>query len=285
MAPETVERDEPLDLPEERRFSRRSFVKGCALLSGGLMAAGAVGSMALPLSVSNKSPFVRVEYIGATLVGGPAPQGVPLMPLVADAKGDLSVNPAPEGVEGGVLNWYKYCSHEKTTGLQTSFRSPDEYIRYFLTPEKMASIVEGWYLDKLGRVANVADFAEVGRGAGFKWRSEGQTGKNIITGIIIKIDPKKLEFNQANEEVVRSQFLVPTDDGNALVAYSSFCKHFCCVPGWHESPLAQAQGVWDMMFCTCHLSVYDPYLIKGDFYMLQLPEEGPKKRSGGGGAH
>jgi hypothetical protein len=285
--PAPVERDVPLDEPEVRRFSRRSFVKGCLYASAlGVTAVGA-GATFLPLSATNPSPFVRVEYLGATLTSGPAPQGVPLMPLKADPNGDLMVDPAPAGIEGGVLNWYKYCSHEKTTGLQEGFKAQDEYIRYFLTPEKIESIVEGWYLDKLGRIPNVKDFDVVNKGANFNWRSQGQSGKNIITGIIIKIDPKQLKFANAPEQVVRDGFLVPTPDGNALIAYSSFCKHFCCVPGWHESPLAQAQGFWDKMFCTCHLSVYDPYLIKGDFYMLQLPDEkkARKASSGGGGGH
>lgn len=278
-----LERDQPLDVPEERRFSRRSFVKGCIYASVGVAAAGGALGMALPLSVANKSAFTRVEYVGATLVSGPAPQGVPLMPLAVDGNGDLSINPIPEGVPGGVLNWYKYCAHERSAGLQPSFKAKDEFIRFFLTEEKKATIVEGWYLDKLGKVVNVRDFDVVGKGAGFNWRSEGQSGKNIITGIIIKIDPSKMEFKNAQEQVVREQFIVPTPDGQALIAYSSFCKHFCCVPGWHESPLAQSSGVWDKMFCTCHLSVYDPYLVKGDFYMLQDVTEAAGKKSGGGG--
>ena len=280
--PAPTERDVALDEPEVRRFSRRSFVKGCLYASALGVAAVGAGAAVLPLSSTNASPFVRVEYIGATLTSGPAPQGVPLMPLAANPDGDLMVNPAPAGIEGGVLNWYKYCSHERTLGLQENFRAQDEFIRYFLTPEKVQSIVEGWYLDRLGQVVNVRDFTELHRGANFNWRSQGLSGKNIITGIIIKVDPKLLEFSGANEQVVREQFLVPTPDGNALIAYSSFCKHFCCVPGWHESPLAQAQGFWDTMFCTCHLSVYDPYLVKGDFYMLQLPD--PKKGAKGGGS-
>jgi Rieske Fe-S protein len=270
MAPE---RDEPLDMPEPRRLSRRSFVKGCIYASAAGVAAVGAGAMVNPLAMTSKAPFRRVEYIGATLVSGPAPQGIPLMPLQKAANGDLSVNPNPPGVPGGVLNWYKYCSHEKTTGLQEGFAAKDEAIRFFLTEEKKASTVEGWYLDKLGSVVNVRDFDAVGRGAGFNWRSQGQTGKNIITGIVIKIDPRQLAFENAPEDIVREQFIVPTDDGNAMIAYSSFCKHFCCVPGWHESPLAKSQGFFDKIFCTCHFSVYDPYLVKGDFYMLQLEEQ------------
>lgn len=266
------ERDEPLDVVEPPRLSRRAFVKGCLYASAAGVAAVGAGATLAPLAMVSRAPFKRVEYIGSTLIAGPAPQGIPLMPLAADKDGSLRVNPKPEGVEGGVLDWYKYCGHEATPGLQAGFRPKDEFVRFFLTEEKKHTIVEGWYLDRLGEVCNVEDFERVGMGAGFNWRSQGQTGKNIITGILIKIDPKELEFTNAPEELVREQFLVPTDDGAALVAFCSFCKHFCCVPGWHESNLAREQGVWDKMFCTCHFSVYDPYLIKGDFYMLQTEE-------------
>lgn len=272
-----VERDEPLDLPEPRRLSRRAFVKGCVYASVAGAAVVGAGAFVPPLSMTSKEPFRRIEYIGSTLISGPAPQGVPLMPLAAAAGGDLRVRPEVEGV-GSVLEWYKYCAHEKTPGLQQGFKAQDEFIRYFLTEEKKQTIVEGWYLDKLGAVANVRDFTEIGRGAGFNWRSQGMSGKGIISGIILKIDPGLLEFSGAAEDVVREKFLVPTPDGAALIAYSSFCKHFCCVPGWHESPLAKSQGFWDKIFCTCHLSVYDPYLVKGDFFMLQqaAPEEAAK---------
>ncbi|HEV8361759.1 MAG TPA: twin-arginine translocation signal domain-containing protein [Candidatus Thermoplasmatota archaeon] len=270
-----MERDEPLDMPEPRRFSRRAFVKGCIYASAAGVAAVGAGATVIPLAMTSKAPFRRIEYIGATLISGPAPQGVPLLPLKANADGNVAVNPAPEGVEGGVLEWYKYCSHENTVGLQQGFKAKDEFIRFFLTEEKKHTIVEGWYLDKIGNIVNVRDFDAVGKGAGFNWRSEGQSGKNIISGIIIKIDPTKMDFSAAadKEDVVRNGFLVPTPDGNALIAYSSFCKHFCCVPGWHESTLAQAQGFWEKIFCTCHLSTYDPYLVKADFYMLQAELE------------
>jgi Rieske Fe-S protein len=190
------------------------------------------------------------------------------------ANGDLQINPKPAGLKGNLLDWYKYCSHEKTVGLQTAHRAPDETIRYFLTDEKKATIVEGWYLDKIGRVVNIADFDAVGKGAGFNWRSQGQAGKNIISGIVIRINPSDLDFSKAKgmESIVRDSFVVQRGD-TTLMAFSSFCKHFCCVPGWHESELAQSQGFWDKMFCTCHFSVYDPYQIKNDFYMLQVEEE------------
>jgi Rieske Fe-S protein len=89
----------------------------------------------------------------------------------------------------------------------------------------------------------------------------------------MKVNPDNMTFKNAKEDVVKKGFLIPTDDGKALIAYVSFCKHFCCVPGWHESPLALKQGFFDKMFCTCHFSVYDPLQIKGDFYMLHVAEE------------
>jgi Rieske Fe-S protein len=99
------------------------------------------------------------------------------------------------------------------------------------------------------------------------------TGTDIITAIVLRVDPASLSFHQAPEEVVRSRFLAPAPDGDVLIGYVSFCKHFCCVPGWRESPTARERGFWEDIFCTCHASAYDPRRIRSDYFMLRVPRE------------
>jgi Rieske Fe-S protein len=282
-----VERDEPLDVPAPRRMSRRAFAKGCLYATAAAAVGGGAAATFLPLALTDKTPPKRIDYIGATLVSGPAPQGIPLLPLAKGPDGEVRGNASPPGVPGGVLDWYRYCAHEKTVGLQRGFAPKDEALRYFLTPEKEESIGAlreqnpargdiGWFLGKLGQVVRVADFQDVGYGAGVNWRSEGQSGKNIISAIVVRVDTSQLTFKNAKEDVVRNGFIVDTGNDTGLLAYVTFCKHFCCVPGWHESPLALKQGFFDKMFCTCHFSVYDPLQIKGDFFQLHA-EAGPEE--------
>jgi Rieske Fe-S protein len=257
--------------------TRRAFVRGCVTASAAGFAAAAAGGLAQPLALLSKAPFRRVDYLGATVLVGPAPQGLPLLPLAVGPRGELMGNASPPGIAGGVLDWYRYCSHARTPGLLRGFRPRDELLRYDIPADRVASVEElrartarpdvGWSLDRLGQVARLEDFVRAGDGASVRWRSE--EGGDAITAIVLRVDPGQLTFRNAPERVVREGFLAPSADGTALMAYVSFCKHFCCVPGWRESPLALAQQRFGAITCTCHGSAYDPLQVRGDFFMLQ----------------
>lgn len=246
-------------------LSRRAFVRSSVLAAGGVALAGCLGEEA------PAPPLERVEYLGAALLGGPAQRGVPLFPLRVDLDGRLSFQPSAEGV-GSVLPWYRYCGREASPPLRGEHRPEDEFVRYFLTEEKRETIEEGWYKDRLGEVARAADFDEVGKGAGVIWRSAGVRARDLLTGIVLKVDPAKLTFGEGVDgDLVRRAFMVPTDDGGLLAAFHSACTHFCCVMGWHESRLAEAQGLWDTLFCNCHLVVCDPFRVTRDFFLADAP--------------
>ncbi|HVL87389.1 MAG TPA: twin-arginine translocation signal domain-containing protein [Candidatus Thermoplasmatota archaeon] len=283
------------EIPEpEQGVSRRSFVKGSLLAAAGVAAAGSVGALVNSSFITRDAPVRRLHYIGNTLVSGPAPQGLPLIPLKVEdgvVLGDPdfgSDDPEWSARIGSVLDWYKFCGHEDTPGLSSTFRS-DNHLKYFLLPEKIASTqsagIELWYRDRIGEDIRVDDFRDVGYGAGFRWRSEGQTGKNIITGIVMRMRRRALAYTPGpwplgpeHFERAAEGMYVDLGDGTVLMACISFCKHFCCVPGWQESPLARTQGFWSKVFCTCHFSVYDPVLVKGDYFI------GESAAPGGGDA-
>lgn len=261
--------DAPLDLPAPRRLSRRGFVKGCLLASAAGVAAAGGGGMVAALDLGGGTAR-RIDYLGATVQAGPAPQGVPLVPLAADGEGRLRGNPDPPEVGRAVLDWYRYCGHDASPVLRPEYAG-DETLRYSVPKDKLPAIEAyaaegrradaGWFLPHAGAPARVADFRAVGFGAPVAWRGE-------VTATVLKVDPASLEVPAALREVVDG-FLVPTPDGAALMAYSNFCKHLCCAPGWHETRLAASFEAEDKLYCSCHHSVYDPLRVQADFFVLR----------------
>ena len=178
-----------------------------------------------------------------------------------------------EGFVEGVpsqLEWYRYCGHEEAPGLHEGYAG-DNVLRYFLTEEKIvaarAANMPLWFEDKIGQQIRLADLDEVGKGAAFRWRSEGETGINIITGVVLRVDPAKFKGRRPDDDL--------WDPENNLMGISTYCTHFCCIPGYQESNIAQQLGYWEKMLCTCHFSVYDPYnIVRQEFDMkLPRPEE------------
>ncbi|MCA1813890.1 MAG: hypothetical protein LC624_08060 [Halobacteriales archaeon] len=257
--------------------TRREFVRGCIIASAGVAAAGGLYGAASLLAPEPPAPQLRrVDYFGAALVTGPAVRGVPLLPLLVAPDGAIAGNPAPRSVPGGVLGWYRYCAHEQSLPLQPGFPTDDERLRYFATKDKLESAPmagDAWWADKVGEVANVADFAP-GKGAPVAWRSAGMQGKNIITATLVRAPGEVVYEDRDLQRVVEEGFAARTASGGTILGFVTFCPHFCCVMGWHESPLAKrrsegpgAQNVWDALYCNCHDVVCDALRIRRDFFV------------------
>lgn len=261
MAEEAPPTD-PFAPPAPEGMGRRQFVKTAM----GVAVVGAVGTttagLVVPLSTS-RLKIRRFPYLGAKKVGGPAPQGIPLIPLKVK---DGFVEGVPELKNAGVnhnLDWYKYCAHEGAPGLEADFTA-DNVLRYFNNPAKVKTAEKElgrslWYADKLDQKIEVAHFTEVGMGAPFRWRSEGQEQNNIVTGIVIRVDPEKVGGKRA--EPGKKFIGKDEESGAAFIAFCSFCAHFCCVPGFKESKIPLDKGLFEKIYCTCHDSVYDPLNI------------------------
>lgn len=264
------EPDEPLDLAPTRRFSRRGFVKGCLYATAAGVAAAGGGGVVAALGLGGGKSR-RVDYVGVTVVGGPAPQGVPLVPLAAGDDGVLRGNPDPPEVGRAVLDWYRYCGHDRSPVLQAGYVAPDEGLAYNVPPDKVPGIGAwaaqtgredvGWFLDRVGQPVLVEDFRAPGFGAPVAWRGE-------LTATVLKVDPGALVMDPDLRRLVEG-FLVPTPDGAALLATSNFCKHFCCAPGWHETALSAKHDAVDKLYCTCHNSVFDPLRLRRDFFLMR----------------
>lgn len=244
--------------PPKKGIDRRTFVRR-AVGTAAFGAAGAVGlGTVAPLSTTIGIKIPRFPYFGAKIIGGPAPKGIPIIPVKVAENGNI------EGIPSH-LDWYKYCSHDEAPGLEDGF-TDDNKLYYFQNQEKIHVAeqqgIDLWYKNKLDSPLKVSDFTEYGRGAPFKWRSQGQVDNNIVTGIAIKVRPEQVKGLAEAEELMGGPFI-----DQDIIAFCSFCAHFCCVPGYKESKDADARGFWETMFCTCHGSAYDPL----DLEQYQFP--------------
>lgn len=257
--------EQPAKPPASKPIARRDFIKtSVRVAAGGAILAGAA-PVVVPLSY-NPIKRKRFPFIGARIFPpGPAPQGIPAIPVRVNKDGVLEGVPEADFSVGGTkhsLEWYKYCSHEKAPGLEPDF-TDDNTLEYFALTEKIGKAKEQgidlWYKDLLGQKVLAEHFTQVGMGAPFRWRSQGQEQTNIVTGIVMKINP-----DQMKGKVPEGIF----DKKNGFVAFCSFCAHFCCVPGYAENNsdltkfgFRKTDGngePHEVIYCSCHDSRYDP---------------------------
>ena len=77
-------------------------------------------------------------------------------------------------------------------------------------------------------------------------------GNDIVTGILIKVDASKLQG--------KGQDVASFIAEGGLMGVSSYCAHFCCVPGYKESKIPREAGLFDkelyheLMAMSLHLS-------------------------------
>lgn len=280
-------------------FDRRSFIKACAGVGAAGAAAAAGFGMLRPISDVDVN-IVPISYPGVkVLKGSPAPYGMPLIPLEIE---DGVLKGRPDAAEDQ-LKWYKYCSHERAPGTfpegAISGFTPTNEIKYFVTEEKIEKGLDVWYEDLIGNPIRADDFPKeepnesfdsfTGVGAPFEWRSEGVPAESKITGIIVKFPKEELSFDSRvpapQAEEMDAWFPeVPGEPENVFLGCCSFCTHFCCVPGFHEAELALSSGYGGTIFCTCHLSRYDPFTIQNyNRTIFTFPNGAGGDEGGGGG--
>lgn len=253
-------------------FDRRSFIKACAGVGAAGAAAAAGVGMLRPLTDVNVE-IVPITYPGVRVMdGSPAPYGLPLIPLEITDEGQL--RGVPDAFDGQ-LQWYRYCGHERSPGALPNWDG-DNLLRYHVTEERLAKGLDAWYVDDIDDVIEWSDFPQdtpdplfedfPGAGAPFRWRSEGQPSESTLTGMVFRAPADLLDFTasvvpQQTEEIQEWMPQHPEDPDSVLFASASMCTHFCCVARFHEDRLAVQSGYGDKIFCTCHLSRYDPFTI------------------------
>jgi Rieske Fe-S protein len=265
---------------------RRRFVKG-VVGSATLAGAGTAGVAALD-SVTNPTGAGGgpVDYFGVENTAGPAPRGMPMVPIEIDDEGFIrGVYPEVQEVErqgqtvevareelGGIeysTDWFQYCGVQGYEGIAPSYDG-DNYFRY--------SATSGYDWQPTSGRVNVEDFenydtwendygeAGIGKPAKATWRSQDTENTIPIQVIRSSIIEEKIE-SESGEAV--DWLDAATQDG--FMAILNKCTHFCCAPqGFRTSSYG---GADDKIYCQCHQSIYDPYsIVKRSFVAFARPE-------------
>lgn len=259
--------------PEES--GRRRFVKG--VVGGAALAGlGATGTVTInSLTTQTGIGGGPIEAMVIERVGGPAPHGMPQIPLEIDDEGYLrGIWPEIDteevaGVEleiareelGGLTysqEWFHYCGHEGYEGMDPNFDS-DNYFKSDSAPgyewqRELKSEGDRFHVDDFDDYdtwGNHIGDAGVGKPATATWRSED--AENIIPVEIVR-STRIEEAAQDNEWLQAS-----TDEG--FIAWVNVCTHFCCVPGYKRLADSPRFGAENKSYCPCHQSVYDPFSI------------------------
>ena len=255
-------------------MNRRSFVKTCVGVAGaGALAASGL-SLAAGLAIPRAAAGALTRYVGAHRVAGPAPRGIPYIPIRYDAsagafvgKTEIAPWPGSESTEPvNVLEWFKYCGHSGAPGLNQATRQ-NNTLTYLAKDDY--NIVTPWFKDLLDQPIRPEHFPANGFGAAFRWRSDNQEGANVISGVLIRAEPRRIRNvpsvvppakplgDEAMMEWVKQEIFAEVD-GVTFIGVSTYCTHFCCTPGYREAEqLARPRNAWDNIFCTCHNSNYN----------------------------
>jgi len=262
---------------------RRRFVKG--VVGGAALAGvGATGAVSInTLTTATGAGGGPVEAMVIERVSGPAPHGMPQVPVEVDDEGyvrgiwpEIDTEEV-DGVEveiareelGGVeysQEWFQYCGNESYEGLEPNFESDNYFKSDGLTSYEWQQ--EQKDEDDRFNVSDFEDYEEwgndvgssgVGKPAATTWRSEDT--ENDIPVILLR--SSLIEEAAEDDEWLQAS----TDQG--FIAWVNVCTHFCCVPGYKLAPDAHRYDAEDRVYCQCHQTVYDPFSISSALYIAR----------------
>jgi len=267
--------------PEES--GRRRFVKG--VVGGAALAGvGATGAVSVnTLTTAAGAGGGPVEAMVIERTAGPAPHGMPQVPIEIDDNGDImGVWPEIdteeiEGVEVEIAReelggreysqeWFQYCGHESYEGLEPGFDSDN-----YLTSDPNTSYEWQQEQKEEGDTFNVSDFEDyeewgndigasgVGKPAATVWRSEDT--ENTLPVILLR--------STAIEEAAEDDEWLAASTDQGFIAWLNKCTHFCCVPTYKTAPDAPRFDAEDKVYCQCHQSVYDQFSISSALYIAR----------------
>ncbi|NEU56468.1 ubiquinol-cytochrome c reductase iron-sulfur subunit [Halorussus sp. MSC15.2] len=275
--------------PEES--GRRRFVKGvvgsAALTGVGTAAAASINAATAPTGAGGGI----TQYFGVENVAGPAPRGMPQIPIEIDDDGFVKgVWPEPETVTeqgrevtvaemelGGITyssEWFQYCGVQTYPGVKPD-ADQDNFFRYAGSPPYE------WQQEQVepGDKVNVEDFsnyvdwgngigeAGAGKPALVTWRSQDVPPGGTIPVQLIRSTRIEKMVDQGDQWLAAA-----TEQG--FLANMNKCTHFCCVPGFKALADSRQFGAANEIYCQCHQSVYDPFsIVELSFVALPRPEE------------
>ncbi|MEZ3116487.1 ubiquinol-cytochrome c reductase iron-sulfur subunit [Halobaculum sp. MBLA0147] len=271
---------------------RRRFVKG--VVGGATLAGvGATGSAAInSVTSSSGAGGGAIEAMAIENTAGPAPRGMPQIPVEIDGgelkgvwpevkevkEGGRTIKVAETELGGKTYSsaWFQFCGVESYEAVQPDYEP--EQGNYFLAPSSatydwMSDLSEG---DRL-TVDMFSDYESWGNGIGVDglgkpangiWRSldtENDLLVNVIRSPVIEELAASGSAEGADGETYEVSDSVQTwlqaSTAQGFVAWLNKCTHFCCVPKYKGLDGSAKFDAANEVYCPCHQSVYEPFSI------------------------
>ena len=272
---------------------RRRFVKG-VVGSAALSSVGAGGLAAVDATTDaageggGTTQFVAVEN-----TAGPAPRGMPIIPLEIDGgqlKGiwpeyDEDAGVAVQSDFGGSgidysSAWFQYCGMQTAEGVypqadqDNTFRNSTGTFSWQGEYESDAPLTVDMFSD-YQEWGNGIGRSGVGKPASATWRSDGDVS-TIPIQLVRSVEVEKMANGEGKYSelpgAVRDFISAATADG--FIAWLNKCTHFCCVPGFKAYSGSANFGAADRIYCQCHQSVYNPFSpVQSTFVALPRPPQ------------
>jgi Rieske Fe-S protein len=260
---------------------RRRFVKGVvgsATLAG--IGTGSAVAVNTATSASGAGGGIT-QYFAIENTDGPAPRGMPQVPVEKNSDGELA-GIWPDTVKDGVAVMelggstyssaaFQYCGVQTYPGVDPGADQNNVFKAAASPPYDWQS--EAYSGGDRIHVDDFDDYEEWGNGIGSDgvgkpalttWRSEdADTNLNAVV-----IRSPEIEEAAQNDEWLQAS----TDQG--FMAYLNVCTHFCCIPGYKVLEESTRYDASDGTYCVCHQSVYDPFTLEEALFIARpRPEE------------
>ncbi len=256
---------------------RRRFVKG-VVGSAALSSVGAGGAAALDtVTQAAGAGGGQTQYVGIKNTAGPAPRGMPMIPLeIRDGElygvwpeyneeKDLAL---AENFGGSGITyssaWYQYCGLQSSQAVDPQTDASNAFISspsYSWQEEQESGVpLQVSWFDDYESWGNGIGTEGVGKPATANWRSEEASTK--ITVQVLRSPQVSMMANGEgpySDLPSQLQQFIKAATADDFMAWANKCTHFCCVPGWKQSEGAEDYDAGNDVYCQCHQSIYDPF--------------------------
>jgi Rieske Fe-S protein len=276
--------------PEES--GRRRFVKG-VVGSAALSTVGASGAAALDATTSPSGEGGgNTRFFGIENTAGPAPRGMPVMPIEITSAGEiegvapsLSSEAAASGFNGSgvpyVWEWFQYCGIQSYQGIGPA-EDADGLLRNSPGTFDWQGDVEGGTPLTVDMFSDYEEWgngigrAGLGKPASATWRSEAEGAQSIPVQVLRSPEISKMvdaEGKYSDIDESTRTFLEGATSQN-FMAWLNKCTHFCCTPGFKAYSGSAKFGGENRVYCQCHQSLYNPFsVVQLSFVALPRPRE------------